>query len=97
MATVTILPGIEIIRAFRGVLDFYCFRGSYCVKSWPRKPAMPRSLPSQETATTFGQFSVQVAASAAPVRDSATAATQATDWTWKDLMYRAAYNKLHRW
>ena len=97
MATIPALPGIELIRAFRGTLDFYCFRGSLCVRSWPRRPSKPRSPAVRQSAAAFKSFSIRVAATAAPVRDVATAAVANTAWTWKDLMYRSAYHHLHQW
>lgn len=97
MATIPYMPSAEVIRAFRKVLDFYCFRGSFAVRSWPRSPRMPRSAPVQATGAVFGTFSTDVAASAPEVRNVAESATASTRWTWKDLMVRAAYHKLHRW
>ena len=43
MAIVKALPGIKIIRGFRGILDFYFWMGIPCVRRWPKKPTGNRS------------------------------------------------------
>ncbi|MBA7587564.1 hypothetical protein ES708_29595 [subsurface metagenome] len=34
---------MAIIKGFRGVLDFYVWKGIACVRSWPRSPGQRRA------------------------------------------------------
>jgi len=43
MAIIKALPGMKIIRGFRGILDFYFWMGIPCVRRWPKKPTGNRS------------------------------------------------------
>lgn len=54
MAIITKLPGLKIIDGFKGVLDFYVYMGKVVVRTWPKKPSMPRSPASTATALVFG-------------------------------------------
>ncbi len=39
MAKLQRLPALSVIDGFRGVLDFYVFKGIPCVRSWPQNKA----------------------------------------------------------
>lgn len=97
MAVIAALPALEIIRGMRGCLDYYYHRGLYCVRTWPRSPSGPRSLPSQATASTFASYSRRLSASPASLVLSARAAASGSTWTWKDITTRAAYGHLVDW
>ena len=53
MARIKSLPSIEIIRGFRGVLDFYVHRGTPCVRRWPNKKHAKRTQAEIAVAATF--------------------------------------------
>jgi len=36
-------PALEIKKAFRGIVDFYCWRGIHCARKWPSKPHQPNT------------------------------------------------------
>lgn len=97
MAVVASLPTDGVIRAFKGVLDFVAWRGIFYVRSWPRPPSSPRSAPVQAAGAAFASFSRRLASVDSYVLTQAKAATQGTDWTWKDLLTSAAYGNLSRW
>ena len=54
MARLKSLPSIEIIRGFRGILDFYVHRGTPCVRRWPNKKHAKRTQAEIAVAATFG-------------------------------------------
>ena len=95
MATITSLPDNATIIALRGKLDFYCYRGTLCVRSWPQRPAMPRSPAVQLTAETFRSYSIRLALLGTVYKNMAIDQSSGTRWTWKDLTTRAAYGNLH--
>ncbi len=97
MAKVEALPAPQVIWAFRGRLDFYCYRGLYCVRSWPRRPTMPRSPASQASALIFSDLSKRLAALDPDLRAILIEDNKATGYTWKDEIVSAAYNKLNIW
>jgi len=94
MAKLTALPHQSIIDGFKGTLDFYVWRGIPCVRSWPRKPLLPRSPAVQRTAAVFGYLATFFTDTPANIRDRASAIGDGTSWTWRDVRYRAAYGNL---
>jgi len=56
MARLDALPSIEIIRGFKGVLDFYVRRGQPCVRKWPHTPRSRRTAGSNAAAALFGSI-----------------------------------------
>lgn len=97
MAVIPVIPNPAVIKAARGVLDFYVWRGLAVVRSWPNKPVLPRSPAVQAAGQAFGTYSRDVNATSGMVRAAAIAATAETNWTWKDVMTRAAYGHLISW
>lgn len=49
MAKIDMLPGMDIISGFKGVIDFYVWNGIACARSWPRSPG-PNRAPAVEAA-----------------------------------------------
>lgn len=58
MATIAAMPEADIINGFKGVLDYYVYRGIPCVRRWPRYT--PRT-PTQAEASSQAAFSEAVA------------------------------------
>lgn len=54
MAKLTALPSLEIIRGFKGIIDFYVHRGVPCARAWPRYMPARRTDASKAAATLFG-------------------------------------------
>lgn len=54
MAKLTALPSLEIIRGYKGILDFYVRRGQPCVRKWPHTPRSRRTAGSNAAAALFG-------------------------------------------
>lgn len=43
MATLKVIPEQTIISMFRGLIDFYLWKGIPCARRWPRSPGKRRS------------------------------------------------------
>lgn len=54
MPVIKALPSPKVIKGLRGVLDFYCWKGLNCVRSWPHIAKANRSPASMESAALFG-------------------------------------------
>ena len=53
MARIKAMPAIKIIGGFKGVLDFYFWKGIPCVRAWPKSPIHSRSQAVQSTWPAF--------------------------------------------
>lgn len=56
MARLKTLPNLEIIRGFRGVIDFAVWKGLPYARSWPRYRPARRSAAAIASALLFGQI-----------------------------------------
>ncbi len=54
MARLTALPSLDVIRGYKGVLDFYVRRGVPCVRRWPHKLPSRRTEGTKAAAALFG-------------------------------------------
>lgn len=54
MARLKALPSLDIIHGFRGVIDFYMWRGIPCARAWPRFRPANWGAPSRASAALFG-------------------------------------------
>lgn len=54
MARLTALPSVDIIRGFKGTLDFYLWKGLPCVRAWPRWRPARQTDASKASAALFG-------------------------------------------
>lgn len=54
MPVIKALPSPKVIRGLRGILDFYCWKGLNCVRTWPHIPPAHRTPASLASAATFG-------------------------------------------
>lgn len=96
MPVVPLLPAQPLIIALRGKLDFYTWRTLICVRTWPRRPNMPRAPAVRASAAAFADYSRRLKAIDGTVLTAAQTAAAGTRWTWKDITTRAAYGHLNR-
>jgi len=54
MARIDVLPSIEIIRGFKGILDYYLWKGLPCVRAWPTYRPARQTDASLAAALLFG-------------------------------------------
>jgi len=95
MARLTALPEIDVIHGFKGVIDFYLWRGLACARMWPRNPKSHHSAATIAAAATFGAISRAFAllANSALAAFKEDAADQTR--TARDIYMSAVHGKLH--
>jgi len=96
MARLTALPSLDIIHGFKGILDFYLWKGLPCCRSWPYNPKSHHSEATIAAAATFGavlkSYSLLADTVLAAYRDDAKDHTR----TARDIFMSAKYGKLHQ-
>ncbi|MBA7615765.1 hypothetical protein ES703_23051 [subsurface metagenome] len=95
MARLTALPSIDIIRGFKGTLDFYVRRGVPCVRRWPRRTTRPPTEAQIAAWTTFGQISTNYRLLAPLALQAFQEAAKTQPRTARDLYISAVYGHLH--
>lgn len=95
MARLTELPSIDIIRGFKGVLDFYLWRGLPCVRSWPRTPKSRQTEATKAAALLFGQVLKNYRLLADMVLVAYQDIATGTPRTARDVYVSGAYGHLH--
>jgi len=95
MARLTALPSIDIIRGFKGVLDFYLWRGLPCVRRWPRAPTGPGTEAQIAARTLFGEVSAAYRTLAPLALEAYHDAAKDQPRTARDIYISGAYGHLH--
>ncbi len=95
MARIDVLPSIEIIRGFKGILDFYMWRGLPCVRAWPHYRPARQTDASLAAALTFGAivqaYSLLANLALQAYREDALDQPR----TARDIMVTGAFGNLH--
>jgi len=95
MARIKTLPGLDVIKGFKGTLDFALWRGLPYVRAWPRTPRHHLTPATLAAAALFGL----ILKSYRLLADTIYAAFQedAADQTriGRDIFMSAVYGKLH--
>lgn len=58
MARIKALPGLEVIRGFKGVIDFYLWKGLPCARKWPHTPRSHLTAATLASAQLFGEIAL---------------------------------------
>lgn len=87
----------EVIRAYKGVLDFYYWRGIGVVRGWPRKPVLPRNPAVQAAGQDFRDNSRALSALPIPLQISTAEEVRDTAYTWKDAWTTTIYGHGLTW
>ncbi|GAH57728.1 unnamed protein product, partial [marine sediment metagenome] len=95
MAKITSLPSLDIIHGFRGILDFYLWKGIPCVRKWPVNPKSHHSEATKAAAQTF--YDVSRASSLIGTEILIAYQEDAKDQprSWRDIYFAAVYGHLH--
>ena len=83
------------IASLKGTLDYYLWRGIPVVRSWPKRPTMPRSAPVTAAYEDFKLTSQLISVIPIELQNAAHFWTDKTAWTWKDLWTAATYGNLY--
>src|SRR3972149_2455449 len=98
MAKPPALPAPPTIRRFRGLVDFYTWKGIPCARRWPNKQSPDRFQPAElAAAKDFGALAREMSRPPPYVVLTATRLARNVPWTWRDLTTAAAFNNLIRW
>ena len=95
MPVIKALPSPEVIRGFRGVLDFYVWKGLNCVRKWPVIPKASRTPKSIAAAVLFGAVVQGYALLGGALKTLFIEDAADQDRTGRDLYVSAVYGHLH--
>lgn len=87
----------DVIRAYKGVLDFYYWRGIGVVRSWPRKPVLPRNPAVQAAGIDWRDNSRALSSLPLALQIATAEEVRDTAYTWKDAWTTTAYGKGLTW
>jgi len=96
MARIHLLPSESEIHGYKGVLDFYLWRGLPVVRKWPYNPKSHHSPATIAAAEKFGAVTTSFHLLQADQLDIFTADAQDHTRTARDIYMTAAYGHLHR-
>jgi len=95
MARLTALPSVDIIRGFKGVIDFYLWKGLPCVRKWPYTPPSRRTTATIAAAALFGEILKSYRLLADNVLDAYRATAAGTPRTARDVYTSSVLGHLH--
>ncbi len=95
MARIDALPAIDIIRGFKGILDFYLWRGLPCVRAWPAYRPARQTDASKASALLFGAIIKAFSLTAGPVLDQLAIEATGIPRTTRDIYVSGVYGNLH--
>jgi len=90
-----ILPALELIRGFKGVLDYYYWKGIPCARKWPRIPKSHRTQASLESAHLFGTIVASWALVGAVVKELYATEAKTQPRSARDLYVSGVLGRLH--
>jgi len=94
MAKITKLPGIAVIKGFRGTLDFYVWRGIACVRKWPRSPGHDRAPAVQAQWPAFSEATKLWSQLSPEVQDAYNRMAAGTHLSGRDLSVKLYLSNL---
>jgi len=95
MARLDALPSIDIIRGFKGILDFYLWKGLPCVRAWPAWRPARQTDASKAAALLFGAVIKAFSLTHGPVLDQLQLEATGTPRTPRDIYVSGVYGNLH--
>jgi len=95
VARLTALPSIDIIRGFKGTLDFYLWKGLPCVRAWPRWRPARQTQASKASALLFGAIVKGYNRLGALPLQAYRATAKGTPRTARDVYVSGVFGNLH--
>lgn len=93
MTKIANLPATSIILGFRGVIDYFCWKGMYLARSWPQKPRQPRSPAVKAQYAPFAFISQQATTIDLSTRTAYESMAWQTERTFRDYQIDLFYGK----
>ncbi len=97
MARLTALPSIDIIRGFKGILDFYLWKGLPCVRAWPTWRPARQSDASKTAALLFGAIIQAFSLTHSAVLEQLAIEATGIPRTARDIYVSGVFGNLHEW
>ena len=94
MAKLLNLPSLQIIKGFRGKIDYYVHDGVPCARKWPTKGRVTQTPASLATAQVFAYIQHYTATLEPLLRIFATMAAADAPSTWRDITLVSYYGLL---
>ncbi len=94
MAKIGALPGLAVIKGFRGVLDYYVWMGIACVRSWPRSPGRKRAPAVEAQWSAFSEASKKWTTLSPEVQEAYKRMSAGTSWSGRDIFTKTYLNPL---
>jgi len=82
------MPQQEEIAAFKGLVDFYEWKGIHCARKWPTWPAREPHPDEKANQDDFAYAVKNIASMSDYIIDRYKALAVSTPWTWRDLAIR---------
>lgn len=89
------LPSLDVIHGYRGVLDFYLWRGLACVRKWPVNPKSHHSEATKAAAATFGDVSKAWSLIGGEILAAYQENAKDQPRSSRDVFFAAVYGHLH--
>lgn len=89
MAKITKLPGLAVIKGFKGTLDFYVWKGIACVRRWPRSPGHRRAPAVEAQWAAFSQASKLWTSLSPEVQDAYRRMSAGTHLSGRDVFVKS--------
>ncbi|MBA7579922.1 hypothetical protein ES708_21803 [subsurface metagenome] len=88
MAKIKKLPGQEIISGFKGVIDYYVWKGIACVRKWPRSPGHKRTPAVEARWPAFATASRLWNELSPEIREAYKRMSAGTRWSGRDIFIK---------
>ena len=96
MAIITEMVGQKVIDGFKGVIDFYYYKGLACARRWPKSPGRARSPAVMAGWPAFGYAAGEWNNISPAVRRTYEALASGTGLSGRDMFQRAYMAGLYR-
>lgn len=97
MAVLTELPHENIIRGFKGKIDFYLWKGISCARAWPKSPGKRRSPSVEAQWSAFATAAGEWKNLSDVVQRAYTELATGSGLTGRDMQVRAYLTGLYRY
>jgi len=94
VAKIKALPGQQVISGFKGVVDYYVWRGIACARRWPRSPGHRRAPAVMAQWSAFSEASKLWNALSPEVQEAYKRMSAGTHWSGRDVFTKSYLSPL---
>ncbi|MBA7575046.1 hypothetical protein ES708_16862 [subsurface metagenome] len=94
MAKIKALPGSKAISGFKGVVDYYVWRGIACARQWPRSPGHKRAPAVMLQWSAFSEASKLWNTLSPEVQEAYKQMSAGTHWSGRDVFTKSYLSPL---